>query len=77
MGLKCKSCGSTNTKCVEKKDLVEASKGVGASSIGSKGFVDPNKVIDLFRLIFEWLNKREDGKQPYVVCKDCGYYEQA
>lgn len=79
MGLKCKDCGSRNTKIVEKKDLKDAAKQVGASVSGASGYIDPDQiraVLKVIAAIFEWLTSREDGKKPVLVCKDCGYYEK-
>ena len=75
MSLKCRKCGSRNTKITSAKKLAEAT---GNSNIANtvSGFVSPNQILDIIKKFFDWLSEKEKNNAMFVVCQDCGYYER-
>ena len=82
MSLKCKECGSRDTKVISARELSAITNDTSVLTTSSGKidiifFVEAIKYISqaLGRL-FEWLKEKEKNDSRVVVCKDCGYWEK-
>ena len=74
--LKCKHCGSNSVVIIEKAKLTKAC----GMPLGTAGIIHKDILIvlllELLNLLTSWWKKKQDAKEPYALCKACGWYEK-